>query len=183
MAPISVPRRLAIPVKFQLRNTFMHRFRISLLAVMCVLLFLRDPAAAQTDPGPRTTSETFLVRLCNYHSEQIFVALIIRPDSTQRQDWVVRGWWRVASQQCVNAARSLYGYIYAYAEAKDGNRWPPDDYKHDGAIGACVEYPGPFRRVRKSGYTCRPTLLKRFWATEVRENFSIRTIEYHPGKR
>ena len=139
-----------LPATFQMTDTPMRRFGFGLLAVLGLLLVLPAPAATQTDPGPRTDSQTFMVRICNRHSNQVFVSLIIRPDVNRPQDWVIRGWWRIAGQQCVDAARSLYGYIYAYAENATDGSWPPADDAHEDAIDMCVEYPGPFLRVRTS---------------------------------
>ncbi|WP_423141788.1 DUF1036 domain-containing protein [Parablastomonas sp. CN1-191] len=50
-----------------------------------------------------------------------------------------RGWFNVASGNCLDIAKTTNAFFYLYAEATDGSHrvW-------SGAKGSCVQYPGPY---------------------------------------
>lgn len=153
----------------------------ALLTATGLLAVLGGRAGAQEEPGARPIPETIMIRLCNKSSTPVFVTLIYRPDAERPKDWLVRGWWTVPSTQCIDATRSLYGYFYVHGENSNNAHWPGSDYKHEHAIDRCVEYPGPFSRVRTSGADkCRPELLRRFAPRVSKQPASVHTVDFNP---
>jgi hypothetical protein len=160
----------------------MARIRVAfrLSAVMMAFAALSAPAPAQPQPpspekpgpgagsspgsqAPQAGSSTFMARLCNHTSPTLYAALVIKRGG----DWVVKGWWNVAGGQCVNAERSAYGWVYAYAETNQ-RTWPNQDNRSANVLDICVAYPGPFERINNTaGYTCDVRLLKKFWGAQV----------------
>src|SRR5688572_9481329 len=108
---------------------------LSLPVVMVALAALAGPAAGQAPPGsgtpapgppgappPREKTDTFMLRLCNHTTPDVFAAVVFK----RGQDWVVQGWWTVPGNQCVNAVRAGYGWVYVYAESSR-DIWPNQD--------------------------------------------------------
>jgi Protein of unknown function (DUF1036) len=135
--------------------TMRRHFWCSLFAIMSLSLPLNGLASAQTEPGASPLSPTILVRLCNQTNVNIAVALALRSDENRPQAWVIKGWWRVGPNQCVDAARAMAGPVLSYAEG-GGYVWPEQVNNPKTTASVCVRYPGPFERVDTHGFICEP---------------------------
>jgi hypothetical protein len=131
------------------------------------------PAAPGTvSPGP-AVGPTFRLRVCNTSALSAAVAVNARLDPDNPNDWTLAGWWVLEPQQCANLVDALWGWFYLYAEEKGrgggGTVWPGLSQKRDDDLTFCVEYPGPFQRLRRgASVTCDESLLKLFWASDQR---------------
>jgi uncharacterized caspase-like protein/uncharacterized membrane protein len=92
----------------------------------------------------------FSFRVCNKSSCKISVA--ISHYSDKMQTFLVEGWFTVEMGKCGNLGSYKKGWFYYYAQCYGNSRLG----RWAGKTMICVEYPGPFTRVRQGGtYTCQ----------------------------
>lgn len=96
----------------------------------------------------------FIFSVCNKTSSQISVAVDYY--SEQYNARVVEGWKKVDGGQCNQLGKFKKGEFHFFAKDQYGPR------QWGGDFPICVEFPGPFSRVRTSATPCDPRWLKKF---------------------
>jgi serine/threonine protein kinase/uncharacterized membrane protein len=100
------------------------------------------------DEAERQRAAVFSFTVCNKSSKRASVA--ISHYSTEVGAWLVEGWSTVEVGDCRNIGTFKKGQFYFYAKCYSGScYWGGNDIK------LCVELPGPFKRINKTGYTCQ----------------------------
>lgn len=101
----------------------------------------------------------FMFKICNH--TPVAVAVAVEYFSPPDRDRVVKGWIRLQPGNCSTPERFLKGDFSFYANEVGGrNEWR-------GSSPICVEFPGPFTRVRGGGSQCAPNTLRYFTTQRV----------------
>ena len=117
--------------------------------------------AGATEPGAvGAGDQMFGFSVCNRTGKEVSTAISHRlaPGS---KDFVVAGWWKVASGSCRKIGSYPRGHFYMHAQA-GGNTWGKGD------LTLCVETPGPFKRISLPNYKCNGPLLRKFSHVDVK---------------
>jgi uncharacterized membrane protein len=111
----------------------------------------------------------FTFQVCNRRSRWAAVAIMGRetPDDNQ---WIVRGWWRIAPDQCGDIGRYVRGPFFMAEQVGATAQWSDND------IMLCVDHRGDFRRINSPTYRCRVNDMipfKRFQITQATETWDL----------
>jgi|GEM_PF-2640370 len=97
----------------------------------------------------------FVFSVCNHTSTPISIAIDFFSEEDNAR--VVEGWKTVESGQCPQLGRYRRGEFRFFAKERNGSK------QWSGNFPVCVEFPGPFKRIRAQSYNCpNPQFLKRF---------------------
>jgi uncharacterized membrane protein len=121
-----------------------------------------QPAPENLNNPPQEVSQLFQFQVCNNGCTPAAVAVSYY--SPENSAWVVRGWWTVAGNQCLNLGSFTKGQFYYYAKGiySDAVEWR-------GNYGLCVKLPGPFFTINR-GLQCGPGQWKQFISQNIQAN-------------
>lgn len=119
-----------------------------------------DRAAAAEPEAMASDERMFDFSVCNRTGKEVSTAISHRlaPGS---KDFVVAGWWKVASGKCRKIGSYPRGHFYMHAQS-GGATWGKGD------LTLCVETPGPFKRISLPNYKCNGPLLRKFSHVDVK---------------
>ena len=130
-------------------------------AAMGLVIVTASGGPASAEPEAIGAGESmFDFSVCNRAPKEASVAISARlaPGS---KDFVVAGWWRVASGSCRKIGSYPRGHFYMHATAS-GTNWGKGD------LNLCVETPGPFKRINLPNYKCSGDQLRKFSHQDIR---------------
>ena len=121
---------------------------------------LQEAARVEADRQRRIEEEKFFVfSVCNRTSSRISVAVDYYSDDEGAR--VIQGWKIVDSGQCPQLGRYRRGDFNFFAKEYTGRK------QWGGTVPLCVEFPGPFKRVRTGPSNCDDRSLKNFISKHV----------------
>lgn len=106
-------------------------------------------------------AQTFNFKVCNTSNVSASVA-VSNLSAVGSSTFEVQGWWTVPAGNCNTIGTFPQGWFYVYAEQTNSG-----DIVWDGDFALCVEFPGPFDRLNKAGYSCSGDELKQFTAEQI----------------
>lgn len=124
---------------------------IGLAVVLGAIAMWLFPASKPVPVPPTAgTAGTFHFQVCNHSDVQASVATASYVSPTDHR-YAVEGWWSVSPGSCEGIGYFPLGTFYTYAEQTNTQAvvWQGNDAE------LCVQYPGPFRRINTTNYTCQ----------------------------
>lgn len=134
-------------------------------------------ASAATAAREADAAKYFEWTFCNKSARDVSVATVkrISPDAT---DYLTIGWYKVAPSGCITLTKLPRGYFYWYAEGLDQagklQKWSGVSEKD--RLGACVERPGPFRRLTGNGVCNSPSTVEYFRGGNNQESSASESV-------